>query len=201
LGRAGKGGLIVKALIIGLAIALVASIVLNVAVRRGAVVRPPLEYFPDMVRTVRYNAFEANPNFPDGATLRVPPAGTIPRGMLPVASEPTATPEGDPVNPFTLDDATVLERGASMFNTFCVPCHGATGEGDGLVVQRGFPKPPSLLGEETRSIADAQLFTLITEGFGTMPSYAAQMAREDRWKAIVYLRKLQNDRQSASGAR
>ena len=73
--------------------ALVASIGLNIAVRRGPITLPPLEYFPDMARTVRYNAFEANPNFPDGMTLRVPPNGTIPRGMLPPASDPT-TPAG-----------------------------------------------------------------------------------------------------------
>jgi mono/diheme cytochrome c family protein len=184
---------LVRALTIGLAVALLASIGLNIAVRQGAVTRPPLEYFPDMARTVRYNAFEANPNFADGMTLRVPPPGTIPRGLLPVASQPTTGPEGLLVNPFAPDDAAALERGAAVFLTYCVPCHDATGRGNGLVVQHGYPMPPSLLRARTRAMDDVQIFTMITTGFGTMPSYAAQIEREDRWKAVLHVRKLQNE--------
>jgi mono/diheme cytochrome c family protein len=182
----------VKILTIVLGVALLASIAANVALRRGATVtRPPLEYFPDMVRTARYNAFETNPNFPDGITLRVPPAGTIPRGMLPLASDP-ALPEGErPGNPFTAADSAAAERGATMFNAYCVPCHGTTGEGDGLVVQHGYPAPPSLTSAATRAMSDAEIFAAITDGLGTMPPYGAQMAREDRWKAILHLRSLQ----------
>ncbi len=181
-----------KILTIVLGVALLASIAANVALRRGATVtRPPLEYFPDMVRTARYNAFETNPNFPDGITLRVPPAGTIPRGMLPLASDP-ALPEGErPGNPFTAADSAAAERGATMFNAYCVPCHGTTGEGDGLVVQHGYPAPPSLTSAATRAMSDAEIFAAITDGLGTMPPYGAQMAREDRWKAILHLRSLQ----------
>ena len=83
-------------------------------------------------------------------TLRVPPPGTIPRGLLPVASDAGRRAEGTPVNPFTPGDAAAVERGAVVFNTYCVPCHGATGEGDGLVVQHGFPAPPTLLRARTR---------------------------------------------------
>jgi mono/diheme cytochrome c family protein len=192
---------VIKALTIGLAVALGASIVANIAVRRGPVTRPPFEYFPDMVRTVRYNAFEANPNFPDAMTLRVPPAGTIPRGMLPLSSLPTTSAEGDLVNPFTAEDAAAVERGGAMFNRFCVPCHGATGEGDGLVVQHGFAPPPSLVSEGTREMADPQIFSVITEGFGRMAPYAAQVARDDRWKTILHIRKLQNERQPTTAAK
>ena len=182
----------VKALTIGLAVALVASIGLNIAVRRGPVTTAPFEYFPDMVRTVRYNAFESNPNFPDGLTLRVPPNGTIARGMLPPGSDPTTPAGGDPVNPFTPADSAAVERGTVMFNAYCVPCHGTTGEGDGLVVQHGFPAPPSLVSGRAPTMSDAELFNVISFGSGTMPAYAPQMAREDRWKAILQLRTLQN---------
>jgi mono/diheme cytochrome c family protein len=184
---------LVKALSIGLAVALIVSIGLNIAIRRGAVTRTPLEYFPDMARTARYNAFESNPNFADGMTLRVPPPGTIPRGLLPITSDPTTSPEGTPVNPFKPEDAAAVERGAVVYNVYCVPCHGASGEGDGLVVQRGFPAPPSLIRARTRAMDDALLFTVITTGTGTMPPYGAQIAREDRWKAILHVRKLQNE--------
>jgi mono/diheme cytochrome c family protein len=190
--------MMLRILTIGLAVALVVLIGLNIAVRRGSVTTPPLEYFPDMVRTARYNAFEANPNFPDGMTLRVPPAGTIPRGMLPLSSAPTTPADGDPVNPFTASDTGALQRGAVVFNAFCVPCHGATGLGDGIVVQHGFPAPPSLLDDGPRETADAQIFSVISDGFGNMPPYAAQIAREDRWKSILHLRKLQNERQPAA---
>ena len=182
-----------RGLTIGLAVLLLASIGLNIAVRGGTVTRPPFEYFPDMARTARYNAFEANPNFADGSTLQVPPAGTIPRGLLPLSSE-ALTPAGTtPENPFKTDDASAVERGAVVFNTYCVPCHGATAAGDGLVVQHGFPAPPTLLRARTRAMSDAQIFGIISNGSGAMPSYAVQVSRDDRWKAILHVRKLQSE--------
>ena len=181
-----------KGLTIGLAVALVVSIGLNIAVRRGAITSTPLEYFPDMARTVRYNAFESNPNFADGMTLRVPPPGTIQRGLLPTSSLPDVDAEGTPVNPFSPADTAALERGTVVYNTYCVPCHGAKGEGDGLFVQHGFPGPPSLLRTRTKAMADAGLFSIITNGSGSMPYYSAQITREDRWKAILHVRQLQN---------
>ena len=181
-----------KGLTIGLAVALVVSIGLNIAVRRGAITSTPLEYFPDMARTVRYNAFESNPNFADGMTLRVPPPGTIQRGLLPTASLPDVDAEGTPVNPFSPADTAAIERGTVVYNTYCVPCHGAKGEGDGLVVQHGFPEPPSLTRARTKAMSDAALFSIITNGSGSMPYYSAQITREDRWKAILHVRQLQN---------
>lgn len=191
----------VRGLTIGLAVLLVASIGLNIAARRGAVTSPPFEYFPDMYRTVRYNAFEANPNFADGSTLRVPPPGTIPRGLLPLASEALTPPGTTPENPFKADDAAAVERGAVVFDTYCVPCHGATAAGDGLVVQHGFPAPPTLLRARTRAMSDAQIFGIISNGSGGMPSYATQVSRDDRWKAILHVRKLQAEPPPAGGAR
>jgi mono/diheme cytochrome c family protein len=178
-------------LTIGLAVALAVSIILNIAVRVGARTSPGFEYFPDMARTVRYNAYESNPNFADGLTLRVPPVGTIPRGMLPLASDPSTPADGVPVNPFAPDDAAALARGAVVYNTYCTPCHGAGGEGDGLVVERGFPGPPSLLDDRISGMSDGQLFGVITSGAGEMPSYSGQIAREDRWKTVMHLRQLQ----------
>lgn len=179
---------------------LAASIGLNIAVRGGTVTLPPFEYFPDMARTVRYNAFEANPNFADGSTLRMPPAGTIPRGLLPLSSEAATPPGTTPTNPFKTGDAAAVERGNVVFETFCVPCHGATGAGDGLVVQHGFPAPPTLLRARTRAMDDARIFDIISDGSGGMPPYASQIAREDRWKAILYVRKLQSEPPPAAPA-
>jgi mono/diheme cytochrome c family protein len=164
--------------------ALLISIGLNLAIGRR-VSRPNFEYFPDMARTARYNAFQPNTNFPDGMTQRTPVSGTIPRGLPPLP--PGATPE----NPFGSIPQTAVERGAVVFASFCQPCHGAGATGDGLVVKHGFPAPPSLLQPKTVGMTDAQIFGIVTNGQGQMPSYASQIARDDRWKVIVYLRSLQ----------
>jgi mono/diheme cytochrome c family protein len=190
-----------KVLNIGLAMALVASIGLNVALRTGTISRPPLEYFPDMARTVRYNAFEPNPNFTDGMTLRVPPPGTIARGMLPPASDPATPPGGTPLNPFKPEDTAAVARGKVVFDTYCVPCHGPSGEGDGVVVERGFPGPPSLISGRAPTMTDSQLFDVIAYGSGAMLPYGAQVAPEDRWKAILHLRTLQNQPAPAGEAK
>jgi mono/diheme cytochrome c family protein len=165
-----------------LAAALLVSIALNVAVRRP-VSRPNFEFFPDMVRTARYNAFQPNLNFPDGMTLRVPVAGTIPRGLPPLSAVGSE-------NPFRPAPGAI-DRGAGVFSTFCQPCHGTGATGDGLVVKHGFPAPPNLLLPKTVGMTDAQIFTVLTNGQGQMPSYASQISREDRWRVILYLRSLQ----------
>jgi len=164
---------------------------------------PNREFIPEMVRTARYNAYSANPNFPDGKTLQPPEAGSIPRGYLPAHFR--ATPEdairaGDTLeNPFAANDVAVLSRGKMVFLNFCVPCHGRAGKGDGLVVQRGYPAPPSLLADHARKIKDGQIFHILSYGQKNMPSYAAQLSREDRWRAILYVRSLQNQAPTAAG--
>ena len=77
-------------------------------------------------------------------TLRVPPTGHDCAGHAACCQRPGDADGGVPVNPFKPADRAAVERGAVVFDTYCVPCHGTTGEGDGLVVQRGFPAPPSL---------------------------------------------------------
>ena len=157
--------------------------------------KPNREWIPEMVRTPRYNAFSGNSNFPDGKTLQPPPPGTIPRGFPPLHF--AATPEdalraGSTLEtPVKLDDAQTIARGAAVFANFCSPCHGATARGDGLVVQRGFPAPPSLYADNARNMKDGQIFHILTYGQKNMPSYATQVSREDRWNVIVFVRSLQ----------
>ena len=113
--------------------ALVVSIGLNIAALRPKA-RPNFEYFPNMVRTERYNAFEENPNFSDGMTLRAPVPGTIPRGWQPLPD----------TNPFGLPIAPPLNAARSSTTNFCAPCHGSDAKGVGPVVKHGFPPPPPL---------------------------------------------------------
>ncbi len=178
----------------GLGVALLASIGLNWAARQPAA-RRGLEFAPNMARTDRVNAFEANATFGDGATLRPPVAGTIPRGLPPLHYEPgfpDARRAGQELsNPFSADDRAALERGAAVYQRFCLVCHDADGQGHGPVVQHGFPPPPTLLRSSTRQMKDGQLFHILTYGQNYMASYAPLLSREDRWKAILYVRALQ----------
>ena len=92
---------------------------------------------------------------------------------------------------FRFYDPAADARGGEVFNTFCSVCHGAGGHGDGNVVKRGVPPPPSLLLEHATQMADGQMYHVVTLGQGNMASYASQVVREDRWLAIRHIRKLQ----------
>ena len=152
-----------------------------------------LEVLPDMARSVPYDSFSANPNFRDGKTLREPVPGTVIRGFMPLryaATPADAQRAGlELTNPFR--DAKSLQRGAAIYAIYCEICHGPAGKGDGTVAQRGFPAPPSLLTPKARALADGQIFHILTFGQNNMPSYASQIDREDRWKAILYVRDVQ----------
>ena len=157
--------------------------------------RPNFEIFPDMARQARYNSFAPAAVFADGKVMREPPAHSIPRGFLPFryeATEEDAARAGrELANPHNGDDTNALRRGARVFATFCQPCHGAKGAGDGLVVARGYPAPPPLARAETAALPDGTMFHIITRGKGNMPPHASQISEDDRWKAVVYIRSLQ----------
>jgi mono/diheme cytochrome c family protein len=87
--------------------------------------------------------------------------------------------------------AELLERGKTEFQVFCSPCHGRTGRGDGMVVQRGFKKPPSYHTDQLRQMPVGYFYDVITNGFGAMSDYAAQVPPEDRWAIAAYVRTLQ----------
>ena len=115
-------------------------------------------------------------------------------GGLPGAREATAT--GEPDNfPVTIDE-TALRRGRERFQIYCTACHGMTGEGDGMIVRRGFRRPPSFYDDRLQegTTPAAHFFDVITNGWGAMPDYAAQIPTEDRWKIIAYIRALQLSR-------
>jgi mono/diheme cytochrome c family protein len=163
---------------------------------------PNTEFLPEMVRSVPYDAFSASPIFADGKTLRTPVPGTIPRGMLPLhyqAGEEDFVRAGQELaNPYSSEDNENLARGADRFRRFCSPCHGPGGAGDGLVAQRGYPPPPSLLADNAISLRDGQMFHIATYGKGNMPPHAAQISREDRWKVILHIRSLQAKNQATA---
>lgn len=87
--------------------------------------------------------------------------------------------------------ADVLERGRERFDIYCSPCHGRTGEGNGIIVQRGFPPPPSYHIDRLRQAPAGHFFDVITQGYGIMYSYAARVEPADRWAIAAYIRALQ----------
>lgn len=152
------------------------AVAANFALRRDPA-RPNANFLPEMVYPVAYDAFSANPHFPDGKTLQAPVTGTVARrAAAPVKVE---------------DEAAALARGARVYQVFCAVCHGGAGAGDGPVVARGYPAPPPLAGATALKLTDAEMFDLITAGRNNMPGYAAQVAPEDRWRVIRYVRTLQ----------
>ncbi|MHC5108869.1 MAG: c-type cytochrome [Planctomycetota bacterium] len=158
---------------------------------------PNLEVMPDMYHGPAFHAFEPNPNTKDGRTLREPPPGSIPRGLLPFpygSTEAEALRAGEELrNPVPPDETDSTGRGSAAYAVYCQQCHGSGGEGDGMVAKRGFPPPPSLLLEHAIEMKDGQMFHVLTLGQGNMPGHAAQVSREDRWHIINYLRVMQKD--------
>ena len=104
----------------------------------------------------------------------------------------TGLVNGQEVDSFpTVVDRDMLDRGRQRFDIFCLPCHGFAGDGDGIVVQRGFSPPPSFHTERLRQAPVGHFFVVMSSGFGAMPSYAAQIAEVDRWAIVAYIRALQ----------
>jgi mono/diheme cytochrome c family protein len=131
--------------------------------------------------------------FNDDRSARPLVEGTVARGHLrddELLYTGKARGEDATMFPFTVT-ADVMARGQERFNIYCSPCHGRTGQGDGMVVRRGYRRPPSLHQDRLRNAPAGHFFDVITNGFGAMPDYAAQVRAEDRWAIVAYVRALQ----------
>jgi mono/diheme cytochrome c family protein len=158
------------------------------------------EYAPNMYEHIAYDPDQPNPNFKDGKTAQKPPAGTIPIGF--VTFDYPNTKDGyelagtEVTSPLPQTAANFAD-GQVLFEHFCSPCHGMSGQGDGLVVQHGFPPPPSYSkgqssrGGAMKDLTDGKIYHTITYGVNAMGSYASQLAPEERWKVIMYVHHLQ----------
>jgi mono/diheme cytochrome c family protein len=128
--------------------------------------------------------------FQDGIGMRPPVQGTIARGFLPYAFKGRAEDAGRTLANPLLATAAVVDRGRTSFLTFCSPCHGNFGRGDSRLAGQ-FPNPPTLHSEKVRNWPDGSIYHVITEGQNVMPSYAAQIPRDNRWAIVHYIRVLQ----------
>ena len=129
----------------------------------------------------KLHEYERSTVFRNGKVLQIPPAGSVAREQD-VADVLAEKP------PMSL---ALVQRGRERFNIFCSECHGAAGDGDGMVVQRGFPKPPSFHEVRLVDAPDEHFVDVITHGYGAMYSYADRVPPADRWAIAAYIRALQ----------
>ncbi|HET8782790.1 MAG TPA: cytochrome c [Pyrinomonadaceae bacterium] len=165
----------------------------------------------DMQDQPKMKPYRGTTFFSDGLSGRPPIQGTVPRGFLRTDTEyytgkksapgaagvpaTTATAE----NPFADDTDTfpfpvnedTVKRGRERYDIFCSVCHGMTGNGDGMIVRRGFRRAASFNDDRLRQAPVGHFFDAITNGWGAMPSYASQIPVQDRWAIITYIRALQ----------
>jgi len=158
------------------------------------------EYAPNMYEHIAYDPDQKNPNFADGKTAQVPPAGTIPVGFVKFDYPNTKDGyelAGTEVKTMLPQTQNNYAEGKVLYMHFCSPCHGETGQGDGTVVAHGFPPPPSYSkgqssrGGAMKDLSDGKIYHTITYGVNAMGSYASQLSPEERWKVIMYVHHLQ----------
>jgi mono/diheme cytochrome c family protein len=145
--------------------------------------------FDPMERQPKYKPFAANPLYADGRAMRNPPEGTVPRERQTMQPEITTGKDrnGQLVTaiPVAVTKQLVL-RGRSRFEIHCAVCHGLLGDGDSPVAsQMSLRQPPNLL--QLRNVAPGHLFQVVTEGYGLMASYAAELKPQDRWAVVAYV--------------
>ena len=149
-----------------------------------------MEPFSWMSTQVKLKPQRPSELFKDGIGMQRPVAGTVARGFIPYAFAGKPDLAGkNLVNPLPMTKE-VIERGKSKYLTYCSPCHGNFGAGDSRL--RGqFPNPPTLHSDKVRTWPDGNLYHVMTEGQNVMPSYAAQISRDDRWAVVNYIRVMQ----------
>jgi len=147
----------------------------------------------DMQNEPRYKPLAASEFFADGRSARPMVEGTVARGHLRIdEARYTGKLDGEDVDQFPIPIAKAdIERGQSRFNVYCTPCHGRLGDGNGMVVLRGFRQPPSYYSERLVNAPVGHFFDVISNGYGAMPSYASRVQSDDRWRIVAYIRALQ----------
>ena len=147
----------------------------------------------DMHDQPKYRPLRGSELFADKRSARPLVEGTVARGTL---REDTAFFTGKTAAGFVTElpvplNPELLARGRSQFQVFCTPCHGQTGRGDGMIVQRGFKAPSSYHVDRLRQMPVGYFYDVITIGFGAMSDYAAQVPPKDRWAIAAYIKTLQ----------
>jgi len=147
----------------------------------------------DMHDQPKYVPLRGSTFFTDARSARPLVEGTVARGQLHDDELMyTGKVNGQDATMFPARvDAATMARGRERFEIYCAPCHGRTGQGNGMIVLRGYRRPPSFHEERLRTAPVGHFFDVITNGFGAMPDYAAQVTPRDRWAIVAYIRALQ----------
>ena len=172
--------------------------------------KPGWEYMPDMAHSTAYDAYSENPNFKDGMSSRKPVPGTVPLYTGVMGNRAKHTPYAYPNtnegydaagrelrNPVPLNSAT-LGEGERLYNIYCAVCHGATGKGNGSIVENPniknpFPPPPSYFTEQLLSRTEGHMYHVVVHGRNLMGSYASQLNEEERWMVIHHVKSMQRN--------
>lgn len=155
---------------------------------------PPIHINPNMDDQPKYKAQSESQYFENGSSMRMPVAGTVARGeeyedtRYYFGKDANGKPVTENPVPITMQ---LLKRGQSRFNIYCAPCHGRTGDGQGIVVKRGYLPPPNFHQDLVRNYPDGHIFDVISNGIRNMPSYKHMIPVEDRWAIVSYMRALQ----------
>ena len=170
----------------------------------------------DMQDQPRYKAYRQSDFFRDGKAMRELPEGTVPRGYLKdnkafytgkvdnpdpnAVAQSSTDASGNTIMtsfPNMIDEFPVpvtkslVDRGQERYNIYCIVCHGPVGAGDGMIVRRGFIKPPTYHDDRLRNAPVGHFFDVITNGFGRMNPYGHMIPAADRWAIVAYIRTLQ----------
>jgi hypothetical protein len=164
----------------------------------------------DMYDQPRYDTFQQSRLFEDGASARTPPAGVQARARGDFAGSSSgrvgaARVQDDLLadrarsNPYPVD-LRLLEKGRERYMIYCTPCHSPVGDGDGMVVRRGFPAPPSFHQERLRTVADRHFYDVISRGYGVMVPHADRIEPSERWAIVAFIRALQFSQHAPAAA-
>jgi hypothetical protein len=148
----------------------------------------------DMHDQPKYIPLRPSEFFADGRSERMPVEGTVARGHLrdndPYLYTGKINGQDGTVFPFPITERD-LKRGQQRFAVYCTPCHSRMGDGNGMIVRRGYKPPPNWHDDKYRNMPIGHFFDVMTNGFGAMPDYSAQVGVEDRWRIAAYIRALQ----------
>ena len=138
-----------------------------------------------MTKQPHYGPNSPAPVFANGSAAQTPPDGAVAQDAEAYAQASAAPPAVD---------LALVRRGRDRFDIFCAPCHGFEGDGNGAIVRRGFPRPPSYYGAALMRAPGRLFFDTITNGFGVMYAYGSRVSPHDRWAITAYIRALQQSR-------
>jgi len=165
--------------------------------------RPPIHLNPNMDVQPKYRPQAESSFFYDGGAMRVPVPDTVARGEFheSEAFETGMTEEGDFLTSLPPEmNGGDPDRGRQRFEIYCAPCHGETGDGQGILFERGVPVT-SLFDERIMGLTAGELFLVISNGKGLMPAYRYPVPAHDRWNIIVHVQSLQNDYREAQSSK